>query len=94
MSGTSPIAPPAPQNRWKTGFRIILAIPALIVSQILSYLVQVLAIISWFACLFTGAMPLGLLRLTAWIVRFNAQTHGYVLLLTERYPDFSPDPPR
>jgi hypothetical protein len=88
------IAPPAPQNRWKTGFRIILAIPALIVSQILSYLVQVLAIISWFACLFTGAMPLGLLRLTAWIVRFNAQTHGYVLLLTERYPDFSPDPPR
>jgi ABC-type uncharacterized transport system permease subunit len=86
------VAPPAPQNRWKTGFRIILAIPALLVSQILGYLVQVLAIISWFACLFTGAMPLGLRDLTAWIVRFNSQTYAYVMLLTERYPNFSPDP--
>jgi hypothetical protein len=88
------VAPPAPQNRWKTAFRIILAIPALLVSQVLGYLVQVLAVISWFACLFTGAMPLGLRNLTAWIVRFNAQTYAYVMLLTERYPDFSPDPPR
>ena len=87
------IAPPAPQNRWKTGFRILLAIPALIVAQVLGYLVQILAIISWFACLFTGAMPLGLRNLAAWIVRFTAQTHGYVLLLTDRYPEFSPDPP-
>jgi hypothetical protein len=88
------VAPPAPQNRWKTGFRIILAIPALLVTQALSYLVQVVAIISWFACLFTGAMPLGLRNLTAWIVRFHAQAYAYVMLLTERYPDFSPDPPR
>ncbi len=85
------IAPPRPQNRWITGFRIILAIPALIVAQVLGYLVQVLAVISWFACLFLGAMPLGLRNLVAWIVRFGAQTHGYVALLTDRYPSFSPD---
>jgi hypothetical protein len=87
------IAPAAPQNRWKTGFRGILAIPALVVSQILGYLVYALAIISWFVCLFTGAIPLGLRNLTAWIVRFTAQTNGYVMLLTDRYPDFSPDAP-
>jgi hypothetical protein len=86
------IAPPAPQNRWVTGFRIVLAIPALVVAQILGYLAQVLAVIAWFACLFLGAMPLGLRNLIAWVVRFNAQTYGYVALLTERYPSFSPDP--
>lgn len=85
------IAPPAPQNRWKVAFRLILAIPALLVSQILGNLINVLAIISWFACLFTGAMPLGLRNLTAWVVRFTSQTNGYLMLLTERYPNFSPD---
>lgn len=86
------IAPPAPQNRWKTGFRFILAIPALIVASVLRYLVIVIAIIAWFACLFTGAMPLGLRNITAWIVRFTQQTNGYVFLLTDRYPSFSTDP--
>ena len=86
------IAPPAPQNRWVTGFRIILAIPVLIVYDVLSYLIAVVAIISWFACLFTGSMPLGLRNLSAWVVRFGAQTNGYVWLLTDRYPNFSTDP--
>jgi Domain of unknown function (DUF4389) len=86
------VAPPAPQNRWKTGFRLVLVIPAAIVSQILGYLAYIVAIISWFACLFTGAMPLGLRNLSAWILRFTQQTNGYLALLTERYPNFSTDP--
>ncbi|MBJ7455913.1 MAG: DUF4389 domain-containing protein [Thermoleophilia bacterium] len=86
------VAPPAPQNRWKTAFRIILAIPAVIVTSVLQYLTYVLAVIAWFACLFTGAMPLGLRNLVAWVVRFNAQTNGYLFLLTDRYPSFSTDP--
>ncbi len=85
------IAPPAPQNRWKTGFRLILAIPALIVTGVLRYLVVVIAIIAWFACLFTGSMPFGLRNITAWIVRFTQQTNAYVALLTDRYPSFSTD---
>jgi len=75
------IAPPAPQNRWTVAFRIILAIPVLIVSSILG-------LISWVACLVLGTMPLGLRNLTAWAVRFTAQTHGYMGLLTDRYPNF------
>jgi len=86
------IAPPAPQNRWKTGFRIILAIPALIVSSIIRNLIVIIAVISWFACLFTGAMPVGLRNLTAWMIRFTQQTNGYLFLLTDRYPSFSTDP--
>ncbi|MBY0397195.1 MAG: DUF4389 domain-containing protein [Thermoleophilia bacterium] len=87
------IAPPAPQNRWITAFRLILAIPALVVAQVLGYLLQILAVIGWFACLFLGRMPLGLRNLNAWIIRFTMQTHGYLGLLTDRYPSFSPDPP-
>lgn len=85
------VAPPAPQNRWKTGFRLILAIPAVIVTGVLRYLLAVIALIAWFACLFTGAMPLGLRNITAWIVRFTQQTNAYVSLLTDRYPSFSTD---
>ena len=58
-------------------------------AEVLGYLVTVVAIIAWFACLFTGEMPLGMRNLTAWIVRFTMQTHGYVALLTDRYPSFS-----
>ena len=65
-----------------------MAIPALIVAYIVGQLIQFVAIISWFACLFLGAMPLGLRNLTAWAVRFTAQTHGYIGLLTDRYPNF------
>ena len=50
----------------------------LIVAQVLGYVIEIVAIISWIVCLFTGDMPLGLRDLTAWIVRFTAQTHGYV----------------
>ena len=86
------VAPPAPQNRWITGFRIILGIPAMIVAGVLWYVVEIVSVISWFACLFIGAMPLGLRNLSAWILRFNQQTHGYMSLLTDRYPNFGTDP--
>lgn len=100
FTGTDPypadlqVAPPAPQNRWTVAFRIILAVPALVVSSVVGYLLEVLAVISWFACLFTGQMPRGLRNLTGWAVRFTAQTHGYVGLLTQRYPDFGTDSDR
>jgi len=83
------IAPPAPQNRWITGFRFIMIIPAAIVSNIVSNLVNILAVFAWFVCLFTGALPGGLRSIIAWAVRFQAQTAGYGLLLTDRYPEFS-----
>lgn len=86
------IAPPAPQNRWITAFRIIVGIPAMIVAAVLWYVVEVVSIISWFVCLFTGSMAEGLRNLSAWILRFNQQTHGYMMLLTDRYPNFGTDP--
>lgn len=88
------IAPPARQNRWKTGFRLILALPAALVNQVLSYLGLVIGVFAWFACLVTGAMPRGLQDLSTWILRFGAQTNAYAFLLTGRYPSFSTDTAR
>jgi hypothetical protein len=82
------IAPPAPQNRWVTGFRLILAIPALIVAWLLSYFQLILAVFSWFVALVAGSLPLGLRNLGSWCLRFVLQTQSYVALLTDRYPSF------
>ena len=86
------IAPAAPQARWKTFFRIFLAIPALIIANILRYLGLAVAVIGWFASLFLGRMPKGLRDTGAWTLRVDQQTYAYLVLLTDRYPQFGPTP--
>jgi hypothetical protein len=83
------IAPPEDQNRLTVFFRIILAIPALIVSNILTYLSEVLAIFSWFIALVMGRVPEGLRNFAALALRFETQTYGYLLLVTGRYPSLN-----
>jgi hypothetical protein len=83
------VDPPATQNRLTVFFRIVLAIPALFVANILSNLSQLLAIFSWFIALVTGRVPEGLRNFAALALRFETQTYAYVLLLTDRYPSFN-----
>ena len=91
--GTYPIDlevdPPEPQNRLTVFFRLILAIPALLLSYILSQLNQLLAIFSWFVALVMGRVPEGLRNFAALAIRIESQTYGYVMLLTGRYPSFN-----
>jgi hypothetical protein len=82
------IDPPQPQNRWTVAFRVILAIPAYIVSGILGYLNRALAVFSWFIALAMGSVPEGLRNFAAFALRYEQQTAGYALLLTGRYPSF------
>jgi len=102
-------APPAEQNRWKTGFRIILGIPAFLVSGALTGgsgsgggrsgyggsagVLWASAFLGWWAALFTGRMPRQLRDANLYGLRYGAQTGGYLLLLTERYPDADPEVP-
>ena len=88
------IDPPAPQRRLITAFRIIVAIPALLIGRILNYLLQLLAFFGWFVALFTGRMPKGMRDLGAYCLRYDQQAQAYVLLLTERYPSLSAPKPR
>jgi hypothetical protein len=77
---------PERQNRWTVGFRLILAIPALIFASVLAVVLFVIGLLGWFASLALGRMPKGMRDLGAYCLRYQAQTYAYVLLLTPRYP--------
>jgi hypothetical protein len=81
---------PQRQNRWITAFRIVLAIPALLVNSALGAALFVSAFLTWFVALGTGSAPWGLRNLSAYALRYGAQLNAYLYLLTERYPHASP----
>jgi hypothetical protein len=83
------VDPPVQQNRWTVAFRIILAIPAMLVTQILRNLSGLLAVISWFVALFTARVPEGVRNFSAFALRYESQTYAYLALLTSRYPNFN-----
>jgi hypothetical protein len=85
------IAPPESQNRLAIFFRLLLAIPAFIVLYVLQLVGEVVGVLAWFYSLFTGRMNRGMRDLLAYWLRYQAQTFGYVSLLTGRYPSFSDD---
>jgi hypothetical protein len=91
--GTYPIDlevdPPEPQNRLTVLFRLILAIPALLLTNILSNLSQLLAVFSWFVALVMGRVPEGLRNFAALALRIETQTYAYLLVVTGRYPSFN-----
>ena len=80
------ILAPAEQNRWQAGFRLILALPAMIFAQVLQDVLIVVVVFSWFVILVTGRQFDGLVHIATWIIRVQVQTLAYLGLLTERYP--------
>jgi len=83
---------PAPgrQSRWKTGFRIVLVLPAAIVDAGLGSGLFVAGVLTWFVALVKGSAPWGLRNLMAYALRYDAQVNAYGLLLTDAYPHASP----
>ena len=81
---------PERQSRWKTLFRLFLAVPALIVTSALSGVVTLVGIFGWFASLALGRMPQGLRNLGAFEIRYSSQVYAYLYLLTDRYPYSGP----
>lgn len=97
------IAASQPQSRWRVGFRIVLAIPALILAGALvsgsarsygfnySYgLAAIAAILGWFVALAQARLPRGLRDLIAYGLSYSAQLDAYLFLLTDVYPDSNP----
>ena len=93
-AGTYPIdvaiAPLGAQARWKTRFRIVLALPAYVLATVLVYVLYIVAFLGAFAALATGRFPRGFRDLSAYCLRYQAQTYAYLLLLTDRYPTLPP----
>ena len=103
--GTYPIDleidPPQRQNRWKTGFRWLLAWPAAALVAVVGGGVAIggssyyalgasAALLAWFACMALGRMPIGLNHTIEYGLSYSARLSGYLLLLTDRYPNADP----
>jgi hypothetical protein len=81
----------APQGRLSVGFRIILAIPQIIVLYFLFIALLVVVVIGWFGALFMGRLPDWAHSFISGVVRWTTRVGAYLLLLTDRYPPFSLD---
>lgn len=83
------IAPPLEQGRLGVFFRLLLALPAILLSGVLNYLTELVAVFAWFVAIFMGRIPEGMRNLLAFSIRYHAQTQAYVYLLTSKYPSFN-----
>ena len=91
--GTYPVdlavVPVADQSRWKTAFRILLVLPAYVLATVLGYVLVFVALLGAVFALAMGRYPRGFRDLSAYCIRYQAQTYAYLLLLTDRYPSLA-----
>jgi hypothetical protein len=87
------IAPAAAQSRLTVLFRLLLAIPAFILSYVFRLVNTLVAFLTWFYALATGRASGGMKNLSVWLYRYEVQTYAYVFLLTGKYPTLA-DAPR
>ncbi len=78
-----------PQRRVTVGFRLILAIPIVVVALFVAIAFGVVVVIAWFAALFMGRLPRWAHDFLSDVVRFFTRIQAYLVLLTDRYPPFS-----
>ena len=116
--GLSIEAQQSERNRLTCAFRVVLAIPHLVLvggpvalalsfvfppnadrgmewgggGGVLGVVAVVAAAISWFAIVFTGRMPVGLWKLSAFYLRWRVRAAAYVALLRDDYPPFGDGP--
>jgi len=84
------IAPPLDTySRLKTGLRLIIGIPVMLLAIVQAVILWVCALIAWFAILFTGKLAEGLFSPMRAALAYLTRATGYFLLLTEDYPPFS-----
>jgi 2-(1,2-epoxy-1,2-dihydrophenyl)acetyl-CoA isomerase len=96
-AGTYPvdldIEPTGRQARWKTLLRVVLAIPAYVFTTVLGYVLALVSLAGLVFALVMGRYPRGFRDLSAYCLRFQAQTWAYLLLVTDRYPSLAQNPP-
>ena len=81
--------PPERVANWRPLVNWLLAIPHLIVLNVLQTVSNVVGLISWFAIVFTGKLPEGLATFQAMYLRYTLRTYTYVGFLREEYPPFA-----
>lgn len=84
------VADPRRQPRWGVAFRLLLALPALLLASAYGSVLATVAFLGWFASLVTGRMPRGLGRAGRLALRYQVQAIAFTLLLTPSYPHSGP----
>lgn len=80
--------PPVKRSRLTVFFRILLAIPHFIWLSLYGIGAYVVAIIAWFALLFTGKYPAGMYNFLAGFIRYSTRVNAYSYLIVDEYPPF------
>jgi Domain of unknown function (DUF4389) len=82
------------RNRLTTFFRLILAIPWIIVAYIYQVAAFVVVVIAWFALVILGRHPQWAYDFNAGAVRYFTRTLAWAYLQTDQFPPFGigPDP--
>lgn len=75
-------------NRWTTFFRLILAIPWLIVAYVYEFLVAFTLLFAWVAVVILGRYPEWLYNFNGGVLRFYIRTFAWLYLQTDAWPPF------
>jgi hypothetical protein len=86
------IANPGPQPRLTVFFRLILLIPHFIVLWALGIGSALIAIVSWFAALFTAQTPEFARNYQSAYLNWQVRVDAYLFFLSSQYPPFSWEP--
>lgn len=73
-------------NRWAVLFRIVLALPVLVVVNWLGSGVALALLVLWVVVLVQGRMPGMSAQALGAVLRFQTRVWGYLMLLTPQYP--------
>lgn len=81
-------------NRWTTFFRLIVAIPWIIVAYFWAILFTVTHVIAWFAVIILGRYPEWAYNFNSGVIRFGVRFYAWLYLQTDEWPPFgiSDDP--
>ncbi|HEY4779433.1 MAG TPA: DUF4389 domain-containing protein [Solirubrobacterales bacterium] len=75
-------------NRWTTFFRLILAIPWIIVLYVYLILVAFTHLFAWVAVVILGRYPQWLYNFNSGVVRFSVRFYAWAYLQTDVWPPF------
>ncbi len=82
------------RNRWTVFFRLILAIPWLIVASLYQLAAMVVVFFAWFVLVFAGRYPEGMYNFVGGVLRYSIRVNAFAMLQTDERPSFgiSDDP--
>lgn len=85
------VAYPRRLSRWKTFFRLFLFIPVWLFGQLVQYFAQIALLIGFGTVFWRRKYPGWLFSGLSGAFAFSARSSAYALLLTDRFPSFSPE---